>query len=461
MAVNDRILIDGIIDDRLSKSLPSARRDEVFELFTFDQLLKFADLSPEEITSGWVDGEDDGGIDGFFIFVNDHLLTDPDLFYWPRGKAEVSIWIITAKHHDTFKQAPMDKLVATLSEIFDFGLKAEDMKGNYSPAILKIREKLIFTYRILSTRISSFRVRIAYASRGDSDAIGKQILARADQVVSVVTKLFGDSDVAFWFIGSSELIALSRKAKKYSLELCFVECFSHGGKYVLLARLKDYAKFVRDEDGHLRRYLFESNVRDFIGLNRVNEDISESLEAEVGPDFWWLNNGITLLASNAIITGKSIILDDVEIVNGLQTTESIARYFAHGGTDAGERSVLVKVIKTEDPAVRDAIIRATNNQTEVEQQSLHATDKIQRDIDQVLFRSDWYYDRRKNYYANQGYAPERIVSPLYVAAACVGVIMRAPHRASILRQNSCEILFSIALFTPKTQILACGRNLSQ
>ena len=87
MAVNDRILIDGIIDDRVSKSLPSNKRDEVFEFFSFEQLLKFADLSPEEITSGWVDGEDDGGIDGFFIFVNDHLLTDPDLFYWPRGIA--------------------------------------------------------------------------------------------------------------------------------------------------------------------------------------------------------------------------------------------------------------------------------------------------------------------------------------------------------------------------------------
>ena len=132
-----------------------------------------------------------------------------------------------------------------------------------------------------------------------------------------------------------------------------------------------------------------------MGLNRVNEDIAESLEAEEGPDFWWLNNGVTVLASTAVITGKSIVLDDVEIVNGLQTTESIARYFANGDTDTGERSVLVKIIKTDDPAVRDAIIRATNNQTEVEQQSLHATDKVQRDIDDVLLRSGWYYDRRR------------------------------------------------------------------
>jgi hypothetical protein len=42
-----------------------------------EQILKFADLSPDEINSGWVDGGNDGGIDGFFLFVNDHLLIDP------------------------------------------------------------------------------------------------------------------------------------------------------------------------------------------------------------------------------------------------------------------------------------------------------------------------------------------------------------------------------------------------
>ena len=95
----------------------------------------------------------------------------------------------------------------------------------------------------------------------------------------------------------------------------------------------------------------------------------------------------------------------------------------------------MKVIKTDNLIVRDAIIRATNNQTEVEQQSLHATDKIQRDIEAVLVRSDWYYDRRKNHYANQGKPLERIVSPLYVAAGVLGVLLQSPSRASRLKQR--------------------------
>ena len=114
------------------------------------------------------------------------------------------------------------------------------------------------------------------------------------------------------------------------MELPFIECFAHGERYVLLTRLEDYANFVRDEDGELRRYLLDSNVRDFAGLNRVNEDIAESLDSHDGPDFWWLNNGITILVTKVIIAGKAIMMDDVQIVNGLQTTESIARHFVAG-----------------------------------------------------------------------------------------------------------------------------------
>jgi hypothetical protein len=48
MAKNDKILIDGIIDDRIESKIPSDKRDEVFEYFVFEQLLKDYDLSKEE-----------------------------------------------------------------------------------------------------------------------------------------------------------------------------------------------------------------------------------------------------------------------------------------------------------------------------------------------------------------------------------------------------------------------------
>jgi hypothetical protein len=433
MAKNDTILIDGILDDRVAELLPSNRRDEAFEYFAFEQILRDSDLSKDEIQAGCIDGRDDGGIDGFFILVNGHPLNEPDSFVWPRSGCELEVWIITCKHHDTFRQAPLDNLVASLSELLDLSVANSDLKGAYSESLIKIRTYLIFAYRKVSPRLNRFAMHFVYASRGDSGTVGDSIVSRSKQAVSIAKELFGNCEVSFSFIGASELISIHRKVRTFSLELPFLEAFTHGGRYVLLCRLYDFYKVVVDGNHKLRRYLFDSNVRAFMGLNRVNEDIRATLNDPESPDFWWLNNGITILVNSAIITGKFILLERVQIVNGLQTTESIARFFSEGGTDPKERAVLVKIIVSTELSTRDAIIRATNNQTPVELSSLHATDKIQRDIEDVLLRDGLFYERRINYYANQGQPATHIVSPLYIASGFVNLVLKSPFSAATLK----------------------------
>ena len=53
MAKNDTILLDGIIDQRVTDGFPCGKRDEVFEYLCFEQVLKNYDLSRDEIESGW------------------------------------------------------------------------------------------------------------------------------------------------------------------------------------------------------------------------------------------------------------------------------------------------------------------------------------------------------------------------------------------------------------------------
>lgn len=434
MAKNDRILLDGIIDDRVSLHLPSDKRDEAFEYLAFEQILKDFDLSKEEIENGTIDGRQDGGIDGAFILVNGHVLDDLESFVWPKTGSELCVFIVTCKHHDTFKQSTLDKLAATLSETLDFSIDSDALSDVYSEAVLRFRDNLRFAYRKLSPRLNRFSVNISYASRGDSSKVGGEVRSRSSQIRSIVQESFAACDCGVSFIGSTELVTLCRQVPSYSLELPFLEALTRGERYVLLARLSDYYRFVTDE-GKLRRYLFDSNVRDFMGLNPVNEDIKTTLNDIDSPDFWWLNNGVTILATSASVVGKAIQIQDIQIVNGLQTTESVFRYFRSGGEDVNERSVLVKVIVTQDNAVRDAIIRATNNQTTVEHASLHATEKIQRDIEDILYRHGLCYERRKNYYANLGHPPSEIVTPLYLASGYVSLILKSPRRATRLRSR--------------------------
>lgn len=434
MAKNDKILIDGIIDDRIELKIPSGKRDEAFEYFAFEQTLKDYDLSTDEIKHGNIDGRNDGGIDGFYIIVNGHLLSDPQTFNWPKSGSVLEVWIITCKLHDTFKQAPLDNLAASMTEILDFTIESSELKGDYSEHVQRFRENLKLAYRKLSPRLSHFTINFCYASRGATSELGDSIVSRSKQITQISKDSFGNCSSDFFFLGSTELIELHRKAPNFSLELPFVEDLSSGERYIVLVNLEDYYNFISDE-GKLRRYLFDSNVRDFMGLNRVNEDIRETLINSESPDFWWLNNGITILATGASVIGKSIQIQDIQIVNGLQTSESIFRHFVNGGFDPKNRSVLVKVIVSNDDDIRDKIIRATNNQTTVELSSLHATDKIQRDIEDVLKRNDLYYERRTNFYKNQGHSSDQIITPLYLASGFVNLILKSADQASRLKSR--------------------------
>lgn len=434
MARNDVVLIDGIIDERISSKRPSELRDEAFEYLAVEQILKDADLSSEQLLQGLIDGRGDGGIDGIYILVNGHLLNDVEGFTWPKAGAELIIHVVTCKHHDTFKQATIDALLATLAEFFDFSIVEGRLSGVYSESLLQARRAILLAYRKLSPRLQKLSIQIHYASRGDTSSIGAEVLARAAQVERVVAECFGQCQAKFYFIGSSELVELHRKMPSYSLELQFVSQLSRGERYIVLARLSDYFRFVAD-GAHLRRYLFDSNVRDFMGLNRTNEDIRDTLSNPASPDFWWLNNGITILATSASIVGNSIQLSNVQIVNGLQTTESIFRHFESRGLTEDDRCVLVKIIVSQDSEARDAIIRATNNQTTVELSSLHATDKIQRDIEDVFLLSGLAYERRKNYHLNDGKDPNSLVSPLYLAGGSVALLLWMIHKAPNLKSK--------------------------
>jgi hypothetical protein len=448
MAKNDVIIIDGILDDRVAECLPSNKRDEAFEYFSIEQILKDHNLNKDDILSGIIDGKDDGGIDGIYILINGHLLVDPDNFFWPKTNAELEIHIINCKHHDTFKQAPLDNVTATTSEIFDFSIDKKDLKGSYNKALLSKRDLLKIAYRKVASRLTAFKIHITYASRGDADDVGDSILSRGNQIKNIIEQSFTDSKVKINFIGSTQLVELSRKLPNFSLDLSFIEVLGKGERYVILTKITEYKNFVTDGDGKLRRYLFDSNVRDFMGLNRVNEEIKNTLEHDVSTDFWWLNNGVTILATSAKVIGKTMHIEDIQIVNGLQTTESIYKYFEAGGLDINERSVLIKVIVSTEEEVRDSIIRATNNQTNVELTALHATDKIQRDIEDILLRAGLHYERRTKFYQNQGIPQSQIITPLYIASGYFNLVLKDPYNAAMLKskfmrnESSYEEIFS-------------------
>lgn len=143
-----------------------------------------------------------------------------------------------------------------------------------------------------------------------------------------------------------------------------------------------------------------------------------------------MNNGVTILASDAKAQGgKTLIIDNPEVVNGLQTSNEIFNHFNKHPEVEDTRTLLVRVIVPETAAVRDAIIKATNSQTSIPSVSLRATDKIHRDVEDYLKGKGFFYDRRKNFYKNDGKPIDQIISLSFLSQALMAVVLQRPDTA--------------------------------
>lgn len=438
MPNNDILLIDGIIDDLLiTQNLPdkNENRGKVFECFAIGAYLKNYDLNDKELNNGIVDGQNDGGIDGFYIFLNGNPVLDASDYTWPKRNAELEVYIITCKHHDTYELGPLESLDSTLSEVFDLRLATADFKSNLNEQIIKKRNDLIYAYRKTAAALTKCTIHIAYISRGDSSNVAPNITAKGEKIAATCASLFTESNVEVSFCGSSDLIRKYRKKRNALVSLLTKKSFQQKSDFVALVSLRDYFDFITDEDGKLKRYYFEENVRDYLGENRTNIDIARTLENQESPDFWLLNNGITMLSSHATPYDSRIDVENVQIVNGLQTTNTIYQHYCAHPEDQSQRLLLVKIICSTEESVRNQIIQATNNQSQIPLYSLHATDKIQKDIEDVLLANELYYERRTNYYKNQGYPEDKIFSPLYLAAGYISLVLKLPHRAASLKSK--------------------------
>jgi len=437
--INDTILLNKIIEDEKKKrDEKNTMQDSVFfEVFVSDQILKYYDLSYDELLDGRVGGGNDGGIDNFFIFLNDSYtsdIEDVDIDNIKKQRsATLRVFLIQAKNTESFEEKPLNAAIAAVKELFNLSTHIDEIDYTYNKDVIKKSRIFQKLYLNLSTIHPMLEVSYLYVTKGDRDNIHPNVKQRAENLKSEIQTLLREADVNVAFYGAKELIEFYRKKTTYSLELEFVESpIARGDNgYIILTTLESFFNFIKDEDGKLRKYIFESNVRDYQGNVEVNRNIEETLSSEdENLDFWWLNNGITILSSKASIIGKKLTLDDVQIVNGLQTAVVIYNYFTHKKERNNiKRTILIRVIVTENPETRDRIIKATNFQTSIPPASFRATEKIQRDIEDYFYKHNWFYDRRKSYYKNEGKPINKIISIPYLAQSVTALILKEPEKA--------------------------------
>lgn len=119
MSSNDQIILDQILEQQRAERASHLAAPKYFELFVGEQLLKHYDLSYDEIEPGLVDGGGDGGIDGFFVFVNGELVREDTDLSGLKKDVVIETIIFQAKTETSFREKSLDGIAATLRDLFD------------------------------------------------------------------------------------------------------------------------------------------------------------------------------------------------------------------------------------------------------------------------------------------------------------------------------------------------------
>ena len=434
LTTNNQKLLDECIRIELEENENFTNVNDFFEFFASSMVLKDCDLSDDEINNGITGHGNDGGIDGFFLFVNGELVTDDlvESINIPRG-CTIELVLIQAKYVSSFGEDAILKWKTTSSNLLEMKPLGQYRK-RYTE---KIIENFTLFGKIIKKSIRlqcKLQISYHYATLGLYSSIHPNVIAQKKELIKIVNGIYPSASVSVEFWDADTIMETYNRTPNTSVNLSFADQpISLGASdMVALVNLGTYYKFITDDSGNLNKRFFEANVRDYQGNNSVNKSIAETLYAPGNEDFWWLNNGVTILASGLTrVTSKEVIIENPEIVNGLQTSREIYNYFTcnQDSINGESRNVLVRIVRPADENSRDKIIFATNNQTNIPQYSLRVTDAIHVQIELYFKSKGLYYDRRKNYYKNLRKKSTDIIGVSFLAQCLISIILRKPDYA--------------------------------
>lgn len=194
MAANDTILLDKLLMQKKEQIANTLADEDFFEIFIFEQMLKNYELSYEELLGGKIGGGDDGGIDGFFVFINDELLDEDSDISAIRKNPSIVVFLIQAKRSTSFSEKAIERAITTVEEIFDLTKDMSALKSIYNVRLIDKADMFRNTYIDLASLHPTLQVHFIYGSKGDTGDIHLKVRHKAEtlkQAISDIGEFWG------------------------------------------------------------------------------------------------------------------------------------------------------------------------------------------------------------------------------------------------------------------------------
>lgn len=387
-------------------------------------------------------GGDDAKLDGIGIKINGSLVgskEDIDQIVSANKKIDVEFILIQSKEKTDFKS----------EEFNTFGIGAQNffsdsnLPENESVKALRALKDYIYSESSIIRKLDENpSVSVYYVFCGECPT---------DNHTEAIKKIVKDNlskcrdslnEISVSIIDGNHLKKACKELENdYSVELNIRDIIpltvSDNKKikkaYTFTCDAKELLKLLCKEDNTIRRSLFNDNVRDYLGnKGGVNSEIEQTIITE--PEmFLMCNNGITVVCSDFLqIRDKLVSIKDPQIVNGCQTCNSI--YAQKDNPTLDRVQVLLKLICTDDVYITNKVVRGTNKQNQVLEESFETTKPFHQDLEEYFFAKRGlvrlYYERRNKQYSSDPTINKlQIVNLRVLTQTFVAMFLHYPHLA--------------------------------
>lgn len=397
------------------RSLDLEGESKAFMYFALSKILKIDD---DEIRTAITDGGDDRGIDAVYV----------------DGRPERRvIHLFQFKHVSSFDKVgssfPSNEIDKIQSFLECFLRKDASLEKTCNPLLWNKVQDL---WEALEEAVYSIQIHLCNNATGliQSHAARFEEALRPYQHAVLV-----QHDLVWFSRNLSKGMAVDRE---YELGLVEDQYFGRTDGFakglIGTVRGDEIVRLITDHDfpQEVDDSLFEDNIRLYLGEeNEINRKILTTALSTSNTQFWYLNNGITIVCERMEYQPRSanpkVRMVNPQIVNGGQTSHAL---FEAARVDIGriyDVKLLLRVIETGDRPFTNSIAEATNSQTPIRSRDIRSNDSIQIRIENALIGHSYFYERKNDQHIAQ--AADSRIDAVKLGQIILAYVLREPDRA--------------------------------
>lgn len=278
-------------------------------------------------------------------------------------------YIIQGKFYsrETVDSEPLREVLSSWAQIRDLAKLQESANDKLKIKINELSKAIDDCYEICFELITTSA--LTDSAKNDLEVFRK-LLSDNDDISANIIVVDNDT-LQFRY---SEALNKSRPYINHSFALedgKYMVLEVNGAKAAILALpLKECIKIPGIKD----QSLFRKNVRQSLGnSNKVNKGIAKTLKTNSG-DFFFLHNGVTAICSKLIIDDNTLIVRELNVVNGCQSLTTIYSC-SEAVKNSDNAYIMFRFYEISDAEKADRISTCTNSQSAVKARDLRSNDK--------------------------------------------------------------------------------------